>query len=147
MPTEPEDTSFPGRVTIEAYPVQELAGLIFAYLGPAPAPLLPRWDLFVCENVRRDIGFQVVPCNWLQMQRTTSDPGRVGWLHRNFSNYVLERWAGPDLQRWEAPLGARAALPRRAPAAGRQTHARSAVVQARNHECGARWGRVRPARP
>jgi 5,5'-dehydrodivanillate O-demethylase len=105
MPTEPEDTSFPSRVQIDAYPVQELAGLIFAYLGPAPAPLLPHWDLFVCENVLRDIGFQEVACNWLQMQENDLDPAHVGWLHGHFSNYVLERLGRPDLERHSALLG------------------------------------------
>lgn len=99
MPTEPEDSTFPSRVKIDAYPVQELAGLIFAYLGPAPAPLLPRWDLFVCDNVLRDIGFQTVPCNWLQMQENDIDPAHTGWLHQYFSNYVLERLGRPDLKR------------------------------------------------
>ena len=40
-PTE----SFKDKVCITSYPVQELGGLIFAYLGPDPAPLLPRWRL------------------------------------------------------------------------------------------------------
>ena len=30
--------------------VEELGGMIFAYLGPKPAPLVPRWDLLVEEN-------------------------------------------------------------------------------------------------
>jgi hypothetical protein len=46
--------------------VQELAGLVFAYLGPQPAPLLPRWDRRVRDNAYRVIGFIKIPCNWLQ---------------------------------------------------------------------------------
>jgi len=99
MPAEGENSTFPSRVKIDAYPVQELAGLIFAYLGAQPAPLLPRWDLFVCENVLRDIGFQVVPCNWLQMQENDVDQAHVPWLHHAFSNYVLERLGRPELER------------------------------------------------
>ena len=99
MPAEPADSTFPSRVKIDAYPVQELAGLIFAYLGPQPAPLLPRWDLFVTGDVVRDIGFQVVPCNWLQMQENDLDPAHLQWLHGYFSNYVLERLDRPDLVR------------------------------------------------
>src|SRR5438874_736394 len=99
MPAEPEDTTFPSRVKIAAYPVQELCGLIFAYLGPAPAPLLPRWDMFVWDNVLRDIGFQEIPCNWLQMQENNVDPAHLQWLHGYFSNYVLERVGRPDLRR------------------------------------------------
>lgn len=105
MPAESADSNFPSRVKITAYPVQELSGLIFAYLGPQPAPLLPRWDLFVEDNVLRDIGLQVVNCNWLQMQENDLDPGHAGWLHSYFSNYVLERLGRPDLKRRPVNLG------------------------------------------
>ncbi|HLF76883.1 MAG TPA: Rieske 2Fe-2S domain-containing protein, partial [Dehalococcoidia bacterium] len=105
MPAESVESTFPGRVQITAYPVQELGGLIFAYLGPQPAPLLPRWDLFVEGNVLRDIGLQVVNCNWLQMQENDLDPGHVGWLHWYFSNYALERLGRPDLKRRQVGLG------------------------------------------
>jgi len=105
MPAESADSNFPSRVQITAYPVEELRGLVFAYLGPQPAPLLPRWDLFVEDNVLRDIGLQVVNCNWLQMQENDLDPGHVGWLHAYFSNYVLERLGRPDLKRRRVVLG------------------------------------------
>lgn len=105
MPAEPADTTFPGRVKLDSYPVQELGGLVFAYLGPEPAPLLPNWDLFVEPNVLRDVGLQVVNCNWLQMQENDLDPGHVGWLHAYFSDYVLERMGRPDLKRRVVNLG------------------------------------------
>jgi 5,5'-dehydrodivanillate O-demethylase len=111
MPAEPADSTFPSRVQITAYPVEELGGLIFAYLGPQPAPLLPRWDLFVMDNVRRDIGFQVLPCNWLQMQENDLDPAHLQNLHGNFSNYVLERLGRPDLMRRRDQQGAERASP------------------------------------
>jgi 5,5'-dehydrodivanillate O-demethylase oxygenase subunit len=106
MPAEAEDSSFPGRVKIDAYPVEELAGMIFAYLGPLPAPLLPRWDLLVCDNVLRDIAFQVVPCNWLQMQGNDVDPAHVPWLHHAFADYALERLGRPELERRPSQLEA-----------------------------------------
>src|SRR5947209_3647785 len=40
--THPRD-GFQARTRLLAYPVQQLAGLLWAYMGPAPAPLLPRW--------------------------------------------------------------------------------------------------------
>ncbi len=40
--THPED-NYKAKCSIDAYPVQELAGLVWAYMGPQPAPLLPRW--------------------------------------------------------------------------------------------------------
>ena len=84
MPAEAADSTFPSRVKITGYPVEELAGMVFAYLGPDPAPLLPRWDLLVEEGVLRDIGIQVVPCNWLQMQENDMDPAHLQWLHGYF---------------------------------------------------------------
>ncbi|MGH7810571.1 MAG: Rieske 2Fe-2S domain-containing protein, partial [Candidatus Binatia bacterium] len=40
-PGEPADSTFKERVRQKAYQLQELAGILFAYLGPEPAPLLP----------------------------------------------------------------------------------------------------------
>ena len=60
--------------SLKGYPVEELGGLVFAYLGPLPAPALPRWDLFVWPNAIRQIAVQVIDCNWLQCQENTGDP-------------------------------------------------------------------------
>src|SRR5262249_3554133 len=42
MPAEEPNCPLIKEVKVEAYKVDELGGLIFAYLGPEPAPLLPR---------------------------------------------------------------------------------------------------------
>jgi 5,5'-dehydrodivanillate O-demethylase len=90
--TENPESTFKDRTSIKAYPVEELAGMIFAYLGPQPAPLLPRWDLYVLPaDVPREIGAAVVPCNWLQIAENSLDPIHVEWLHNYFNNYVFER--------------------------------------------------------
>jgi 5,5'-dehydrodivanillate O-demethylase len=89
--TEDPASTFKDRVRIKAYRVQELADLIFAYLGPEPAPLVPRWDLFTRLDVPREIGFAVIPCNWLQIVENALDPVHVEWLHQHFANYVFER--------------------------------------------------------
>jgi 5,5'-dehydrodivanillate O-demethylase len=91
MPAEPADSTFKDKVTVKAYPVEELGGLIFAYLGPKPVPLLPRWEIFVRPDAFRDIGVGMVPCNWLQIMENSLDPVHVEWLHQHFHNYVLER--------------------------------------------------------
>src|SRR6185436_14128489 len=43
QPAEPADSTFKDRIRHPAYKVRESAGFIFAYLGPDPAPLLPRY--------------------------------------------------------------------------------------------------------
>jgi 5,5'-dehydrodivanillate O-demethylase len=77
QPGEPADSTFASRIRAVSYPVAELGGLIFAYLGPSPAPLLPRYDLFVWPDVWRDIAHAVVPCNFVQIWRTRST--RTTW--------------------------------------------------------------------
>ncbi len=77
----PQDTAGRPGPSARAYPVDELGGLAFAYLGPDPAPLLPRFDLFVWEGVLRDVGRARIPCNWLQIMENSVDPIHVEWLH------------------------------------------------------------------
>ena len=40
QPNEPPESTFKDKISLPGYPVQELAGLLFAYLGPLPAPLI-----------------------------------------------------------------------------------------------------------
>jgi 5,5'-dehydrodivanillate O-demethylase len=67
-------------------------------LGPEPAPLIPRWELFVRDGVLRDIGAAVIPCNWLQIMENSLDPVHVEWLHQHFFNYVQERLGRTDFK-------------------------------------------------
>ena len=91
MPAEPADSMFKRKIKIAGYSVRELGGMVFAYLGPQPTPLLPRWELYSRDDVPKEIGFCVIPCNWLQIMENSVDPVHVEWLHRHFYNYVMER--------------------------------------------------------
>ena len=53
MPGEPPQSSYKDRIRQKAYKLDELGGLLFAYLGPEPAPLLPRWDVLVRDDGMR----------------------------------------------------------------------------------------------
>jgi 5,5'-dehydrodivanillate O-demethylase len=88
------DARFKDRVAIKAYPVEAKAGLLWAYLGPAPAPLVPTWEPFTWENGFVQIVFSEVPCNWLQCQENSIDPVHFEWLHGNWSR-VLRGGEGP----------------------------------------------------
>lgn len=78
VPTSPD---FKDRIRQPAYPVEELGGLLFAYLGPQPAPLLPRFDFLVGPGQRlaRIIGF--TNSNWLQLAENGVDPLHVTFAH------------------------------------------------------------------
>jgi 5,5'-dehydrodivanillate O-demethylase len=77
--------------------VAELGGLIFAYLGPAPAPLLPRYDLFVWPDVWRDIAHAELPCNFVQIMENSVDPYHVEWLHGRYGSFLKELAGEPPL--------------------------------------------------
>jgi 5,5'-dehydrodivanillate O-demethylase oxygenase subunit len=91
QPAEPADSTFKDRVHITSYPVEVLGGLIWAYLGPEPRPLLPRWDLFVMPGVFRQIGATVLPANWLQCQENSSDSWHAMFTHGWYANYLIDR--------------------------------------------------------
>jgi 5,5'-dehydrodivanillate O-demethylase oxygenase subunit len=94
--------------------VEELGGLLWAWLGaPENRPMVPRWEAFVKDGIR-DIGFAVLPCNWLQIMENSLDPVHLEWLHAYFSNYILERlgeqddpnyWRTPTKPRHHAKIG------------------------------------------
>jgi 5,5'-dehydrodivanillate O-demethylase len=82
QPFEPANSTLRKKACRNAYPVQQLAGILFAYLGPSPAPLLPRWETLVRTDGVRSI--QVLPihrCNWLQAQENSVDPVHTYYLH------------------------------------------------------------------
>ncbi len=82
QPAEPAHSTFKDRINHVAYPVEYLGGLIYGYLGPAPAPLLPRWDVLVWEHGKRWIVKEsVIDCNWLQPMENSVDPSHLFWLH------------------------------------------------------------------
>ncbi len=85
-----EDTTNPefrarDRVKITAYPVQAKAGMLWAYMGPQPAPLLPDWEAFSWTNGFTQVVLSEVPCNWFQCQENSIDPVHFEWMHENWS--------------------------------------------------------------
>jgi 5,5'-dehydrodivanillate O-demethylase len=83
-PNEPEDDPGKSRVFVKSYPVLERGEMVFAYLGPAPVPEFPLFDLFKGGNVIKTIGYAEVPTNWLQIMENSMDPVHVEWLHGHF---------------------------------------------------------------
>jgi 5,5'-dehydrodivanillate O-demethylase len=78
------ETRFKDKIRLAAYPVEAKGGLLWAYLGPAPAPLVPDWELFHQRGYKQ-IVFSEIPCNWFQGQENSIDPIHFEWLHSNWS--------------------------------------------------------------
>jgi 5,5'-dehydrodivanillate O-demethylase oxygenase subunit len=75
---------FKDKVRIKAYKLEAKAGLLWAYLGPDPAPLVPNWEPFTWENGFVQIVYADIPCNWVQCQENSIDPVHFEWLHANW---------------------------------------------------------------
>jgi phenylpropionate dioxygenase-like ring-hydroxylating dioxygenase large terminal subunit len=85
MPAEPKDSKFPEKVNHLSYPVQELGGLIFAYLGPDKEnpPPLPKYKALAdpdgCRSWERTRSYDY---NWLNFIENGADPVHFSILHR-----------------------------------------------------------------
>jgi 5,5'-dehydrodivanillate O-demethylase len=91
QPNEPEGSVFKEKIKTAGYPVEELAGMLWAYLGPLPAPLVPRLDAFVSEGTIHTLGYAVIPCNWLQIMENSVDAVHTEWLHGALYEFVKEK--------------------------------------------------------
>src|SRR4029077_7450737 len=85
-----EDVVNPGargcsRPIARAYSGRAHAGLLWAYLGPSPAPELPDWEPFSWKNGFVQVFLAELPCNWLQCQENAIDPVHLEWMHMNWS--------------------------------------------------------------
>ena len=81
QPAEPEGSSFKEKVKLKAYPTQEVGGLVFAYLGPEPAPLLPLYDTLLEEDGAKAVAMRNVNANWLNAIENIVDISHLAWLH------------------------------------------------------------------
>ncbi|MDM0043047.1 aromatic ring-hydroxylating dioxygenase subunit alpha [Variovorax dokdonensis] len=128
QPCEPEMGRARGRIRQPWYPVQELYGLVWAYLGPPEKkPILPRYDALerldegeIIETNDASIGGggpQVIPCNWLQHYENLVDPFHVVVLHSSFSGtqFVDAMAQMPEVTWDRVPLGVRTTSIRRMP--------------------------------
>lgn len=95
QPNEPADSTFKDKVALPGYTVQEMGGLLWAYLGPQPAPLIPRYDGFVTEGTIRHCGRAIVNCNWLQIMENSVDPLHTEWLHGKLYEFLREERGAP----------------------------------------------------
>ena len=111
-----EDTTgsarFHEQIRANAYPVEVRAGLVFAYLGPLPAPLCPNWEAFGYENGFAQIVLAPLDCNWLQAAENNIDPVHFEWLHNNWSAKQVNPDAPPapthmkiDFEIWDHGFG------------------------------------------
>ena len=68
-----------------AYPIEVRLGLVWAYLGPQPAPVMPHYDtLFRPDGHRSILVHPQLDCNWLQAMENSVDPAHLQVLHQEY---------------------------------------------------------------
>lgn len=83
-PAEPQGSKFHLTVKQKAYPVEKFIGLYWAYMGPKPAPLIPKYDVWVrADGRRRIVVYPRLDANWFQAMENSVDPAHLQILHQD----------------------------------------------------------------
>jgi len=82
-PAEPAESKFHLTVKQKAYPVQKFLSMYWAYMGPEPAPAIPKYDAWVSKEAKRRITVEHrLDCNWFQAMENSVDPAHLQILHQ-----------------------------------------------------------------
>jgi len=82
QPCEPPEKRFCEKVHQIAYPCEEHAGIVFAYMGPGEPPLFPAYEPFLAPTGHVLVTKIFHECNYFQANEGNLDPSHVSYLHR-----------------------------------------------------------------
>lgn len=86
-PAEPPNSNLRHKVRHSGYPCQEAAGIVFAYLGPAPLmPLFPNYEWTQVPQNQTYVTKCLQECNYLQGLEGECDSAHLSFLHRKFGD-------------------------------------------------------------
>ena len=84
-PAEPPGSDFKNKIRIAAYATKEVAGIIFAYLGPRDKiPLFPNYEWTGIPLSHTYVTKCLLECNYLQGLEGECDSAHTSFLHRTF---------------------------------------------------------------
>jgi phthalate 4,5-dioxygenase oxygenase subunit len=110
-PAEPRGSDFGKKLRHIAYPCKEVAGLIFAYMGPPEKlPLLPRYEWADLKPEQLFPVKSLLGCNYLQGIEGDFDSSHTTFLHNNNIQNAerLKRDGAPTLAAEDTNYGMRA---------------------------------------
>jgi phenylpropionate dioxygenase-like ring-hydroxylating dioxygenase large terminal subunit len=86
MMNEPEEFDFKAKIKAVSYPVLELAGLVWAYMGPRDRqPPPPKFDWTQAPADQRHVNKTWQECNWLQGLEGGLDTSHAPIMHRQIA--------------------------------------------------------------
>ncbi|MBM4264674.1 MAG: Rieske 2Fe-2S domain-containing protein [Deltaproteobacteria bacterium] len=110
-PAEPAGSEFHRKLRHTAYPCQEIAGMIFTYMGAAERmPLLPRYEWADLAPGQTFPVKSFLECNYLQGIEGDFDSSHTTFLHNNDvqNKETLKRDGAPALEAEDTSFGMRA---------------------------------------
>ena len=83
MPNIPKDAAYHGKIKIKAYPTQEFADMVWAYMGPSklqPAQV-PQLEAGLVPPSHRYVTKRLIDCNWVHSMEGALDTAHFSFLH------------------------------------------------------------------
>jgi len=98
QPAEPEGSKYKSEIKLKAYKTQEASGIVFGYMGPEPAPLLPLFDLMRETEGVKALILNNVEANFMNHVENIVDVSHLAWLH----GYTFPAYGGKKVTyHWE----------------------------------------------
>jgi phthalate 4,5-dioxygenase len=93
-PTEPKASNFKEKIHIKTYPVEEKAGILWAYMGPADLqPELPDFEWMHVPETHRYVSWSTQDCNYAQAIEGGIDTVHSVYLHSIMDSHrKLDEW-------------------------------------------------------
>jgi nitrite reductase/ring-hydroxylating ferredoxin subunit len=119
---------FAAKVAVAHFPVRELGGLIWVWLGRGEPRPLPDFGFTKASGANLQVACTTIPVNWMQAVEATIDSSHIGFLHRDFFANLGDKFkaAGDNFAPYyeieETPYGLRGAALRQLP--GDKLHVR-----------------------
>lgn len=85
-PGEPIGSTLCNKIRQSTYPIEELSGILFAFIGKGVPPAFPHFDCFVAPETHTFAFKGLFECNWLQALEVGIDPAHASFLHRFFED-------------------------------------------------------------
>jgi phthalate 4,5-dioxygenase len=122
QPAEPPESTFKKRVRQRAFPCRDVAGAVWAYLGPDAPPLFPAFPALASDAYCYTTRWKG-NANWLQASEGNIDPVHTSFLHQIMPRDpdMRARWgafsvnARPEVTATETRFGVRLFTKRRLP--------------------------------
>ena len=83
IPSEPDGTGFGAKIKVTSYPLIEVGGILWTYMGPPETrPPRPEWEFATVPRAQSISTKRFQECNWLQALEGGIDSSHVSFLHR-----------------------------------------------------------------